>query len=74
MRLAMLDSRTKAPLKMVIIHRFAEETNHPIVQGAVPNNIIWVCRNQDRRDHVPCIDEVSVQFDASHSGHLDVGD
>ena len=72
-RLAILDSRTKAPLEMVVIHRLAEVTNHPIVQGAVPNNLIRVCRNEDRRDRVACIDEVSVEFDASHSRHLDVG-
>ena len=51
-----------------------EVTNHPIVQGAVPNNLIRVCRNEDRRDRVARIDEVSVEFDASHSRHLDVGD
>jgi len=72
-RRAILDSRTKAPLEMVVIHRLAEVTNHPIVQGAVPNNLIRVCRNEDRRDRVACIDEASVEFDASHSRHLDVG-
>ena len=41
----MLDSRTKAPVEMVVIHRLAEVTNHPIVQGAVPNNLIRVRRN-----------------------------
>ena len=49
---------------MVVIHRLAEVTNHPILQGAVPNNLVRVCRNEDRRDRVACIDEVSVEFDA----------
>ena len=66
----MLDSGTKAPLEMVVIDRLAEVTNHPIVQGAVPTNLIRVCRNEDRRDRVACVDEVSVEFDASHSRHL----
>ncbi len=54
-RLAILDSRTKAPLEEVVIDRLAEVTNRPIVQGAVPNNLIRVCRNEDRRDRVACI-------------------
>jgi hypothetical protein len=30
--------------------------------------------NEDRWNGVPDFDEVSVQFDSSHRGHMDVGD
>ena len=45
---------------------------HAILQGAVPSNLIRVCGNQNCRDRVSRIDEASMEFDARHSGHLDV--
>ena len=35
-RLARIESRTKAAFEMVVIHRLAEITDHSILQGAVP--------------------------------------
>ena len=69
-----MESRTKAPLEMVVIHRLAEVTNNSILQGAPPDDLIRVCGNEDRRDRVPCIDEMSVELKTSHSRHLNVGD
>ena len=59
---------------MVVIHRLAEVTNHPILQGAVPDDLIRVGGNENRRDRVARIDEVPVELDSSHSRHVDVGD
>ena len=63
-RLAGLESRTKAPLEMVVVHGLAEVTNDSILQGAAPSSLIRVCGDENRRDRVPRIDEVSVELDA----------
>ena len=59
---------------MLVIHWLGEVTNDAVLQRAVPNDIIRVCRNEYGRDCVPRIDEVSVELISSHSRHLDVGD
>jgi hypothetical protein len=56
------------------IDRLAKVTDDPIVQDANPVNIIGVGSHKDRRDGVCCINEMSVQFDPGHPGHLDIGD
>ena len=58
---------------MVVVHWLAEVTNDPILQGAVPDDLIRVCGDEDRRDRVPRIDQMSVELEPSHSGHLNVG-
>ena len=52
MRLSGLESRTKAPLEMLVIHGLAKVTNHPILQGAVSSHFIRICGDEDRRDRV----------------------
>ena len=59
---------------MVVIHRFAEVANDPVLQGAPPDSLVRVCGDEDRRNGVAHIDEMSVEFDSGHSRHLDVGD
>ena len=59
---------------MVVIHRLGEVTNDSILQGAVPDDLIRVCGNENRRNRVPRIDEMFVELNPSHSRHLDVGD
>ena len=59
---------------MVVIHRLAKVTNDPILQGTVPGDLIRVCGNENRRDRVARIDEMSVELNSSHSRHLDVAD
>ena len=74
MRLSGLESRTKAAFQMLIIHGFAEVTNHSILQGAVPSDVIRIGSDENRRDHVARIDEMSVELNPAHSRHLNVGD
>ena len=73
-RLTRLESCAKTPYQMLFINRLTEVTNDPIVQGAGPVNVIGVGSNEDRRNRVPCIDEVSVEFEPGHRRHMDVGD
>jgi hypothetical protein len=40
----------------------------------IPDDLIGVGGNEDRRDRVPCIDQMPVQFDTGHSGYVNVGD
>jgi hypothetical protein len=59
---------------MIVIHGLAEIANDTVLQGAVPNDLIGVCGNEDRRDRVPRADEMSLELDPGHSRHLDVSD
>jgi hypothetical protein len=59
---------------MLLINRLTKVTNDSIVQGANPVNVIGVGSNEDGRNGVPDFDEVSVEFDSGHCGHMDVGD
>src|SRR5690242_1285807 len=74
MQLARLESRTKAALEMVVIHRLAEVTNDSILQSAPADDLVRVCGNEDRRHRAPCSDEMSVKLKTSHSRHLNIGD
>jgi len=73
-RLAGVESRTQAPLEMVIVHRLGKVTNDAVLQGAIPGDRIGVCGDEDRRDRVPRFDEVFMELNARHSRHLNVGD
>jgi len=68
------ESRTKAAFEMVVIHRLAEVTNDPILQGTPPHDLIRVGGNEDRGNRVARIDEMFVELNTSHSRHLNVGD
>jgi hypothetical protein len=59
---------------MFVIHRLAEVTNDPTLQGAPPGDLIRVCGNEDRRNRVARIHEMSVELNSSHARHLNVGD
>ena len=73
-RLSGLESRTKAALQMLIIHGFAKVTNHPILQGAVSSDVIRIGSDENGRDHVARIDEMSVELNPAHARHLNVSD
>jgi hypothetical protein len=73
-RLAGLESRTQAPLEMVVVHWLGKVTNDAVLQGAIPGDLIGVCGDEDRRDRVPGFDEVFMELNARHSRHLNVGD
>ena len=74
MRLPGLESTTKTTLEMVVIHGLAEVTNDSVLQSTPPDDLVRVCGNEDRRNRVPCSDEMSVELKTSHSRHLNVGD
>ena len=69
-----MESRTKTPHEMLLINGLAKVANDPIVQGAGPDVVIGVGRHENRRNGIACIDEVSVELEAGHRGHMDVGD
>ena len=74
MRLSGLESRTKAAFQMLIIHGFAKVTNHSILQGAVSSRFIRISGDENGRDHVARINEMSVELNPAHSRHLNVSD
>ena len=59
---------------MIVIHRLAEVADDPILQGPALVGLIGICGHKDRRDLEARLDEISVELNASHSGHLDVGE
>ena len=69
-----MESRTKTPHEMLLINGLAKVANDSIVQSAGPDVVVWVGRHEDRRNRISRIDEVSVEFDSGHRGHMDVGD
>jgi len=74
MRLPGFESRAKAAFEMLVIHRLGEVTNGAVLQGALPDDLIGVCGNEDRRNRVARIHEMPLKLNASHSGHLNVSD
>jgi hypothetical protein len=69
-----MKSRTKAPQETLLINRLAKLTNDPLVQSAGPDVVIGIGRHEDRRNCIARIDEVSVELESGHRGHVDVGD
>jgi hypothetical protein len=67
-----MESLMKALYEMLLVNRLAKVTNDPIVQGTGPVNVIGVGCNEDRRNRVARIDEVSVERESSHRRHMDV--
>jgi hypothetical protein len=59
---------------MVLIDWLAKITEYAVVQRASLDSVIGVGRNEDRRNRVPRIDEVSMELESGHRGHVDVGD
>jgi len=59
---------------VTLIHGFAKIIKDPILQGAGPDVFIGIGRHEDRRNRIPSIDEMPVEIDSGHSGHMDVGD
>jgi hypothetical protein len=69
-----MESRTKAPHEILLINRLAKVTNDPIVQSACADVVIGIGSHEDRRNCIARIDEVSVELEPGHRGHMDVGD
>jgi hypothetical protein len=49
--------------------RFAEVTNHSILQGAISSRFIRISGDENGRDHVARFDEMSMELNPAHSGH-----
>src|SRR5262245_57014819 len=73
-QLRMRESATKTAHQILFIHRLTKITNDPIVQGVCPISGVRIGSNEDCRNCVPCIDQMSVEFDPGHGRHLDVSD
>src|SRR5262245_7341251 len=59
---------------MLFINWLAKITDHPIVQGTSPVNVIGIGSHEDCGNRVPCLDEVVVEFEPGHRRHVDIGD
>jgi hypothetical protein len=57
---------------MVVVHWLAEIANNADPWRPIPNNLVGVRGNEDRRDRVSCIDQMPVQLDSSDSRHANV--
>jgi hypothetical protein len=67
-------SRAKAAFEVLVIYWLGEVTNDAVLQRALAECLIRVCGNEDRRNCVARIDEISVELNAGHARHLNVGD
>ncbi len=63
-----LQSRTKASLEILVVHRFAKVADHSILQSAIPDGLVGVCGHEDRRDCVSQVDEARVKLEPVISG------
>src|SRR6266545_8077670 len=64
----------EAPYETLLVDRLAEVANHSTVQGAGRLTAVGAACNEDCGHGVPHIDKVSVELNAGHRGHMDVGD
>jgi hypothetical protein len=69
-----MESRAETPHEMLLINGFAKGANHPILQSAGPDVFVGIGRHEDRWNRMPHFDEVSVELESGHRGHMDVGD
>jgi hypothetical protein len=64
----------EAPYETLLVNRLAEITNNSVAQGAGSLAVVGAASNEDCGNGVPHIDKVSVELNAGHRGHMDVGD
>jgi hypothetical protein len=64
----------EAPYETLLADRLAEITHDSIAQGVSPLVVVWAASNDDRGNGVPHIDKVSVELNAGHRRHMNVGD
>src|SRR6476469_1275171 len=63
-----------AALETLVIYGLVEIADDPIAQGTVPDSLICVRGDEDRWDTMSGINQMSVELDPCHSGHLNVCD
>ena len=68
------ESSMNTPSEIFLVNRLAQVADDSVREGAGPVNVIGVGSNEDGRNRVPRFDEVSVEFDPGHPGHMDVSD
>jgi len=71
-RLAGPQRRAKALQQTRLVNGLSKAADDPLVELA--GAVVDVGREEDRRNRVSGVDEVSVEVDSGHSRHLDVGD
>ncbi len=71
-RLAGPQRRAKALQQTRLVNGLSKVADDPLVELA--GAVVDVGREEDRRNRVSGVDEVSVEVDSGHSRHLDVGD
>jgi hypothetical protein len=59
---------------MLVIHRLAQVTHNPVIEGASPIGIMRKRSHKDCRNRVVRVDKSSEEFESGHGRHLDVGD
>jgi hypothetical protein len=64
----------EALYETLLVDRLAEIKSDAVVEGACSLTVVGAASNEDRGNWVPHIDKVSVEFDAGHRGHMNVGD
>src|SRR5712671_5457030 len=74
LRIIRLESRMEAPYETLLADRLAEITHDSIAQGVGPLAVVGAASNEDRGNGVPHIDKVSVELNAGHRRHMNVGD
>jgi hypothetical protein len=67
-----MESRTQTPHEMLLIDGLAKVANDSL--SASLDVVIGIGRHEGRRNCMARIDEVSVELESGHRGHMDVGD
>jgi hypothetical protein len=73
-RLVGPERRAEAVQQTRLVNGLAKVADDPSVERAGPVGVVGVASDEDRRNRVSVIAEVSVEVDSGHSRHLDVGD
>src|SRR5215510_11271097 len=72
--LGALQSRGDASKQFIGITWLGEVADDAISHRTNPNTLIRVCSDQNRWNDVARFDQTAVQFDSSHSRHMDIHD
>ena len=73
-RVAALDSLSDAIHEIIVVKRLKKVTNDPVFQSPRPSSLVGIGRNEDGWNVMPRLDQARVEFEARHSGHLDIAD
>src|SRR5215471_13203998 len=66
--------RTDTGEQVVLVEWFAQVTDNPIPQRALPHCVVRIGRDQNSRYGLSRCHKVSMQLEAGHSAHPHVGD